>query len=63
LVYVPYSHQDDDEEEEAVDELNDLVLIEVVQVVENRVVDLAKLHQHQASQQDQTGIHLDPLLI
>jgi hypothetical protein len=46
-----------------VDELNDPVLVEVVMVVENQVVDLAKLHQHQASQQDQAGIHLDPLLI
>jgi hypothetical protein len=47
-----------------VDELNDLVLVEFVMIVVNReVVDLAKLHQPQASQQDQTGIHLDPLLI
>jgi hypothetical protein len=47
-----------------VDELSDLVLVEsVVVVVENREVDLAKPHQHQMSQQDQAGIHLDPLLI
>jgi hypothetical protein len=45
------------------DELNEVVLVEVVMGVENRVVDLAKLHHHQASQQDQAGIHLDPLLI
>lgn len=47
LAFVPYWHQDDDDEEVVVvvDELNDWVLVEVVGVVENRVVDLAKLHQ------------------